>query len=93
MPDALYVLVYDYVPDILARRAPYRDAHLELLRRLHDAGIVVMAGATGDPVDSALIVFRSADDGPVREFVATDPYGAAGLVSGHRILPWTVAVP
>jgi uncharacterized protein len=93
MPDSHYVLVYDYVPDILERRAPHREEHLDLVRRLHDEGIIVMAGATGDPVDSALVVFRSADDRPVRDFVAADPYVAAGLVSAHRILPWTTVVP
>lgn len=93
MPETLHILVYDYVPDILERRAPYREAHLELVRGLHAEGVVVMAGATGDPVDSALFVFRGADDRPVRAFVAADPYCAAGLVRGHRIAPWTVVVP
>ena len=93
MPETLYVLVYDYVPDILARRAPFREEHLDLIRRLHDDGAIVMAGATGDPVDSGLFVFRGADDRPVREFVAADPYGVAGLVRAHRIMPWTVVVP
>jgi len=92
MPDALYVLVYEYVPDILERRAPYREEHLNLIRRLHEDGTIMMAGPTGDPVDSGLFVFRSADDRPVRDFVAADPYGAAGLVRAHRIMPWTIVV-
>ncbi len=89
----MFVLVYDYVPGILERRAPYREAHLDLVRRLHDDGVLVMAGATGDPVDSALFVFRSPTDAPVRDFVAADPYAAAGLIGAHRILPWSVVVP
>lgn len=93
MPETMFVLEYDYVPDILTRRAPHRDAHLELVRRLHAEGVLLMAGATGDPVDSALFVFRSATDQPARAFVAADPYTAAGLVSAHRIVPWTVVVP
>ncbi len=93
MPETLYVLAYDYVPDILERRAPHRVAHLDLVRRLHDDGVIVMAGAAGDPVDSALFVFRGPDDRPAREFVAADPYCAAGLVTAHRIFPWTVVVP
>jgi len=93
MPETLHILVYDYVPDILERRAPYREAHLDLVRSLHGRGTIVMAGATGDPVDAALFVFRGADDQAAREFVAADPYCAAGLVREHRIAPWTVVVP
>ena len=85
MPQALFALLYDYVPDVLERRAPYRDAHLALLRGLHDAGIVVMAGATGDPVDETAQA--------VHDFVAADPYRAAGLVASSRVVPWAVSVP
>jgi uncharacterized protein YciI len=91
--QALFALFYDYVPDMLERRAPYRDAHLGLLRDLHGQGVVVMAGATGDPVDGALIVFRSATEQAVRDFIADDPFGAAGLVVSARIVPWAVSVP
>lgn len=93
MPETLLALIYDYVPDVLERRAPYREAHLSLLRRLADDGVVVMAGATGDPVTGALIVFRAPDESVVQEFVDADPYAAAGLVTSHRVVPWTVVVP
>jgi uncharacterized protein len=93
MSETLFVLFYDYVADILERRVPHREAHLDLVRRAHEHGVLVMAGATGDPVDSALFVFRGPTDRPVREFVEADPYGDAGLVSAHRIVPWTVVVP
>ncbi len=93
MPQALFALSYDYVPDVLARRAPHRDAHLAMLRDLHDAGIVVMAGATGDPVDGALIIFRSETAQAAHDFVAADPYGSAGLVASSRVVPWSGSVP
>ena len=91
MPEHLHVLVYQYPPDILERRAPHRDAHLAMLRTLADDGALVMAGATGDPPTGALLVFRSAAD--AERFAAEDPYGAAGLVVSRRIEPWTVVVP
>lgn len=91
MPEALAVLEYTYVADVLERRAPHREAHLALLRRLHDEGALVMAGATGDPVSGALLVFR--DAAAAGSFAAEDPYGAAGIVAAHRIVPWAVVVP
>jgi len=91
VPETLHVLRYRYVPDILARRGPYRDAHLGLLRRLHAEGAVVTAGATGDPPSGALIVFR--DAGAAERFAREDPYGSAGLVAERSVEPWTVVVP
>jgi len=91
MPETLAALEYTYVQDVLERRAPHREAHLALLRRRHEEGSLVMAGATGDPVGGALIVFR--DAAAAAAFAEEDPYGAAGLVAAQRIVPWTVVVP
>jgi uncharacterized protein len=85
------VLFYDYVPDIVERRAPHREAHLAALRELHAAGDCLMGGALGDPPHGAAIVFR--DEDVARRFVERDPYVAAGLVTAHRVEPWTIAVP
>ena len=85
------ILFYDYVPDILERRPPHREGHLGLLRELHAQGECVVAGATGDPVSGGAFVFRSAAG--AEDFVARDPYVAAGLVVDHRIVPMTIAVP
>jgi uncharacterized protein YciI len=52
-----------------------------------------MAGATGDPVDGALLIFRSETAQAVHDFVAADPYRAAGLVAFSRVVPWAVSVP
>ena len=92
MPEGLYVLTYDYVEDIVEQRAPHRDAHLTLIGEWHADGKVVMGGAVGDPPFEALIVFRVGDPSEVEAFVAADPYVAAGLVTAHRIEPWTVVI-
>ena len=90
MPETLNVLIYDYVADILERRAPHRDAHLALLAEWKSDGRLVMAGATGDPVSGALIVFRNGAD--IDAYRAADPYVLAGLVAAHRVVRWTVVV-
>lgn len=89
---AHHVLFYDYVPDIVERRGPYRDAHLARLREWAADGRMLAAGALGDPPTGAAIVFRVDDPAQIEEYVAGDPYVAAGLVTGHRVVPWTVAV-
>jgi uncharacterized protein YciI len=86
------VLFYDYVPDILDRRGPHREAHLARLREWAADGRVVAAGALGDPPTGAAIVFRVDDPARIAEYMDGDPYVAAGLVTGHRIVPWALAI-
>lgn len=45
MPPARYhILTYQYVPDIVEKRGPYREAHIAAAKSKLDAGILVMAG-------------------------------------------------
>jgi uncharacterized protein YciI len=81
------VLFYEYVDDIVDRRAPHREAHLA---RFRETDTVVMAGALGDPPSGALIVFRGAAPEEVEAFALNDPYVLAGLVTGWRVERWSV---
>ena len=81
------ILFYEYVKDVLERRAPYRKAHLERIRGDHS---IVMAGALGEPVHGAVIVFKDVAPDHIEAFVGEDPYVQGGLVSDWRIEPWNV---
>ncbi|WP_242360725.1 MULTISPECIES: YciI-like protein [unclassified Anaeromyxobacter] len=87
----LYALVYDTVPDYLARRAPHRPEHLALAEQAHREGKLVLAGAF-DPPEGALLVFRG--DGPesAEAFARADPYVRNGLVTSWRVREWKVVV-
>lgn len=91
-PGNHILLMYEYVEDILERRAPYRDAHLANLQRLKDEGRVVMAGALGDPVTGAAIVFAPCSPEEVGEYVLRDPYYEAGLITEWTAIPWNVVI-
>ena len=84
------ILFYDYVDDIVEKRAPHREAHLDLAGRWRDEGKLVLGGAIGDPPHGGVLVFTA--DANVQEFVDADPYVAAGLVKWHRVDPWNVVV-
>ena len=86
MAQHLKLLFYDYVEDIVERRAPHRPEHLELVGKWVEDGRVVAGGATGDPPTGALIVFR--ETGDPEEFVEIDPYVREGLVTGWRVEAW-----
>lgn len=90
MAERLYALFYEYVEDVVEKRGPYREAHLDLIGRWHDDDRVAMGGALGDPPHGGLIVFRVGDAADVEAFVAEDPYVQNGIVVSHRVEPWNV---
>lgn len=91
-PGSYLLLFYDYVPDILVRRDPYREAHLDAARAAKQRGELLNVGAVGSPPSGAVFVFTDADAARVDAYASADPYVEAGLVTDIRIEPWTVVV-
>jgi uncharacterized protein YciI len=87
-----FVLSYEYVPDVLEKRTPFRADHLALAREYHSAGKLLLAGAFDPPSDGALFVFKVDSAAEVEAFVVRDPYVKNGVVTRHRIRPWNVVV-
>jgi len=85
-----HLLAYDLAPDYLDRRPAFRDAHLALAWAAADDGKLLLGGAVGDPVESALLLFTDPD--AARAFAEADPYVAEGLVRSWRVLPWATVV-
>jgi uncharacterized protein len=84
------ILLYDYVPDILERRAPHREAHLARIAEWTSSGRMLLAGPTGDPPAGALFVLPGEDPDAGERFAEGDPYVEAGLVTSRRVMPWNV---
>lgn len=87
-----WLLFYDYVEDMAARRAPFRDAHLTLVRETAAQGTLLLAGALAEPLDGAVLVFAAGDPSVVEDFVGRDPYVREGLVTQWRIRAWTLVL-
>ncbi len=85
-----FLLHYDYIENIVEKRAPYREAHLSLVSEYVDRGEIVLAGAYANPVDGAVLAFKMENQEKVEEFVSKDPYVNNGLVTGWQIREWTV---
>jgi hypothetical protein len=86
-----HLLLYDYVENVVERRAPFREEHLKLARAAHERGELVMAGALADPVDGAVFVFKG-EAAIVEGFAQSDPYVRNGVVTRWRVRPWTVVI-
>jgi uncharacterized protein len=87
-----FALHYDVVEGFKERRMVFREAHLRMIRDVYERGLLLMAGALGDPPDGALLVFRADSAAPVEEFARADPYVREGLVTAWRVRPWTVVM-
>ena len=87
-----YALIYETVGDYVQRRTGFRQQHLRVAQAAYERGELVLAGAFGDPVDRALLVFRVADQRKVEDFARNDPYVVNGLVKKWEVRPWTVVV-
>jgi uncharacterized protein YciI len=70
--------------DYVARRAPVREAHIDRLRRLRAAGILVAGGPAPD-ARSADLFYRVPHREALRPIVEEDPY--------HRVGAWTAYAP
>ena len=84
------VLFYDYVENIVKKRAPHRTLHLELAKRWRDDGKLLYGGALGDPPHTGMLIFAA--DADVAEFTDADPYVQQGLVTSFRVEPWNEVV-
>jgi len=89
-----YLLKYDYIPDVLEKRGPYREGHLDLAKQLIAEGACLSGGPTGDVgmtvPTGALFIFTNSD--AAKRFVEQDPYVTAGIVTAHSIVEWNVVV-
>lgn len=88
--DETYLLLYTYVENMIERRGPHRDAHLEHIGAEKAAGHIVMAGALGAPPTGGAIAWRGVTPAEIEAFTAADPYVKAGLVTAQRIERWNV---
>ena len=87
-----YFLQYDLAPDYLERRAALRSEHLTLAWAAVERGELVLGGALGEPLDTALLLFQGDSPAAAERFAAADPYVKQGLVRRWRVRPWTTVV-
>ena len=87
-----YLLFYEAVPGYEERRRPFRAEHLRHARAAVERGQLVLAGAYANPIDGALLLFRSDTPAIVEEFARTDPYVVNGLVQRWFVREWTTVV-
>jgi uncharacterized protein YciI len=84
-----YLLFYEVGEDYVARRAEFRNAHLELGWQASERGELVLGGALANPVDGAILVFKGESPEVAENFAKVDPYVTSGLVKRWYVREWT----
>mmetsp|Transcript_18265 Transcript_18265/g.27376 ORF Transcript_18265/g.27376 Transcript_18265/m.27376 type:complete len:130 (+) Transcript_18265:3-392(+) len=85
--ETKWLLIYDYVEDVLEKRKPHREGHLDLIKSLMEDGSVIMAGALANPPDKAYFVLDSKEN--AEKFAKVDPYVLNGVVTSTEIREWS----
>ena len=87
-----FILFYETAENYVDKRAPLRPEHIELAREAHARGELLLAGALGEPLDRAVLVFRAPDKHVVEEFARRDPYVLNGAIKKWEVRAWTVVI-
>jgi uncharacterized protein YciI len=88
-----FLLIYDYAPDWLERRAPVRPAHLEHARASVARDELQLGGAVPheDP-PFGLLLFKAEAPAVAEGFARADPYVTQGVVASWRVREWITVV-
>ena len=80
---AIYHVHFVCAPDYMARRLPFRPAHLKQLASLRDDGRVVAGGPEPDGT-AANIFYRVVDRAELDRLLAENEFNRAGLFTANR---------
>ncbi len=77
--------------NVVEKRAPYRQAHLEGLNQQKERGILVTIGPTAD-LSQVFAIYQAASESEVRELIESDPYWQNGIWTEYQVKEWIQAI-
>jgi uncharacterized protein YciI len=84
----LYIVQYDYVENVMEKRAPFREAHLAHLGKQVERGNMILGGTVNQPPTGALLIFRNLKIDDIEQVIHEDPYVINGIVTKYTINPY-----
>jgi uncharacterized protein YciI len=85
-----YVMWGSYCEDVLEKRAPHRQAHLERIAKQKESGVVITIGPTKD-LTKIFAIYEAEDEQTVRQLVEDDPYWQNGIWIEYSVKEWIQA--
>ncbi|PSB01441.1 YciI family protein [Merismopedia glauca] len=88
---AKFVLWGSYCENVIEKRAPYRQAHLDGLNQQKADGILITLGPTQD-LTKVFGIYEAPDAATVRQLIESDPYWKNGIWTEYEVKEWIQAI-
>ncbi|MCY7283390.1 MAG: YciI family protein [Cyanobacteria bacterium CAN_BIN43] len=85
-----YIMWGSYCQDVLEKRVPFRQAHLEGLAQQKAAGTLITIGPTKD-LTQVFGIYEAENEAIVRQLVEADPYWQNGVWTMYEVKEWIQA--
>ncbi len=79
-----------YCQDVLEKRAPHRQAHLDGLAGQKTSGVLITIGPTKDTT-KVFGIYEAQDEATVRQLIEADPYWQNGIWTEYEVKEWVQA--
>lgn len=86
-----YVMWGTYCEDVLDKRAPHRQAHLDGLAKQKEMGVLVTIGPTKD-ITKVFAIYEADNELIVRQLIESDPYWQNGIWTDYEVKEWIQAI-
>jgi uncharacterized protein len=86
-----YVLWGTYCENVVEKRVPYRQAHLDGLAQQKQSGVLVTIGPTQD-LAQVFGIYEAESEAIVRQLIESDPYWQNGIWTDYAIKEWIQAI-
>lgn len=88
---AKYIMWGSYCEDVLEKRAPYRQEHLDGLAKQKADGVLITLGPTAD-VTKVFGIYEAENATIVRDLIENDPYWKNGIWTEYEVKEWIMAI-
>lgn len=85
-----YVMWGSYCENVVEKRAPYRQTHLEGLASQKAAGTLITLGPTQD-LTKVFGLYEAENEATVRQLIEADPYWKNGIWTEYQVYEWIQA--
>lgn len=85
-----YVLWGSYCENVVEKRAPYRQTHLEGLASQKATGALITIGPTQD-LTKVFGLYEAENEAIVRQLIEADPYWQNGIWTEYKVYEWIQA--
>lgn len=80
-----------YCDNVVEKRAPYRQAHLDGLAHQKESGMLLTIGPTKD-LTQCFGIYDAEDEAIVRQLIEADPYWQNGIWTDYQVKEWIQAI-